>query len=66
VFTEAYRGARPMNVYQKLTILLTAALLPLLLLYMRGMGYAGVWLVGVVTIGVAGAVFYALRNARAE
>jgi hypothetical protein len=55
-----------MNVYQKLTILLTAALLPLLLLYMRGMGYAGVWLVGVVTIGVAGAVFYALRNARAE
>lgn len=35
-----------MNAYQKATILITGAWLPLLLLYMKAMRYAGAWMGG--------------------
>ena len=55
-----------MNPYQKATIIVSGAFLPLLLLFMKGMAYSGVWLVGAAGVGVAGALVYALRNARTE
>jgi hypothetical protein len=55
-----------MNTYQKTTILVTATFLPLLLLFMKGMGYVGAWVVGGAVIGVAGTLVYALRNAEAR
>jgi len=53
-----------MNAYQKATILLTGALLPLLLLFLRGMGYPGTWIAGTVAVGLSAALVYALRNAQ--
>jgi hypothetical protein len=55
-----------MNAYQKVTILLAAAFLPLLLLFLKAMGYAGVWMVGIVGIAISTVLVYALRNARTE
>lgn len=55
-----------MNAYQKATILVATALSPPLLLYMKIVGHASVWIAGAVGLGVASLVFYALRNARTE
>jgi hypothetical protein len=53
-----------MNAYQKVTILIGGALLPLLLLFMRAMGYAGVWIATSVGIAILTLLVYALRNAQ--
>jgi len=53
-----------MNAYQKATILVSAAFLPRLLLFMNAAGYAGVWIAGVAGIGVSSMLVYGLRNAR--
>ena len=53
-----------MNAYQKVTILIGGALLPLLLLFMRAMGYAGAWIATSVGIAILTLLVYALRNAQ--
>jgi hypothetical protein len=55
-----------MNAYQKTTIIVVIFLLPLLLLFMKAMGYAGVWIVGAAGAGLAMMLVYALRNAQDE
>lgn len=55
-----------MNAYQKATILVTATLLPLLLLFMRAMDYAGIWIAAAAWIALASVLMYTLRNARTE
>jgi hypothetical protein len=55
-----------MNAYQKAAILVSAAFLPLLLLFMKAAGYAGLWIAGVAGIAISSTLVYGLRNARAE
>ena len=57
---------RSMNAYQKAMILVGGALLPLLLLFMRAMGYAGVWAATLVGVALLTLFVYALRNAQTE
>jgi hypothetical protein len=54
-----------MNAYQKVVILLTGALLPLLLLFMNAMRYRGVWAAGLLGVTLAGLLVYSLRKTRA-
>ena len=53
-----------MNAYQKATVLLGGALLPLLLLFMRGMGYGGAWIAMLVGIALLTLLVYSLRDAQ--
>jgi hypothetical protein len=55
-----------MNAYQKATILMGGALLPLLLLFMQAMGYAGVWIATLVGIAFLTLLVYALGNAQTD
>ena len=55
-----------MNAYQKAAILIGGMLVPLLLLFMRAAGYAGVWIATLVVIALLTLLVYALRNAQAE
>ena len=53
-----------LNAYQKTSILVSGALLPLLLLFMKAMGYGYVWIVFLAAIACAALLVYALRSAR--
>ena len=55
-----------MNTYQKATILITGAWLPLLQVYMKAMRYAGAWMVAVIALGLATFLVCALRSAHTE
>lgn len=55
-----------MNAYQKATLLVTAAALPLVLLFMQARGHAGAWMVGAAGLALSGLLVYALRKARSE
>jgi hypothetical protein len=52
-----------MNVYQKTILLISLMALPLLLLFMKGMGYAHIELVGLAGIALVGGAVHALRAA---
>jgi hypothetical protein len=60
-FERDQPGAR-MNAYQKTTLILSAIALPLLLLFMQGMNYREIGLVGVIGLAAAAALMYALRT----
>jgi hypothetical protein len=51
-----------MNAYQKTTLLLSLVMVPLLLLFMRGMEYRGTPVAAVVAVLTAAALIYALRT----
>ncbi|HEX2825817.1 MAG TPA: hypothetical protein VHP37_05685 [Burkholderiales bacterium] len=53
-----------MNSIQKAVILLGIGALPLLLLFMHGMGYKGIGVAAVAGIALIGGVVHALRGAR--
>ena len=53
-----------MNVYQKVIVLVALMALPLVLLYMKGMDYPHVGVIGLTGITVAGSAIYALRAVR--
>jgi hypothetical protein len=53
-----------MNAYQKATLLITLVVLPLIVLFAKGMGYPHVEVVGFTAIALAGGVIYALRAVR--
>ncbi len=53
-----------MNAYQKATILLTFAGLPLVLLFMDGMNYPGIGFVALTATTAACGLVYALRTSR--
>jgi hypothetical protein len=53
-----------MNAYQKATILVSAAFLPLLLLFMKAADYSGLWIPGVAGIAVSSTLVYRLRGAQ--
>jgi hypothetical protein len=55
-----------MNAYQKATILIGGALLPLLLVFMRAMAYAGVWIAMLVSMASLTLLVYSLRDAQTE
>ena len=50
-----------MNVYQKTTLLISLMALPLLLLFMKGMDYPHIELVGLAGIALVGGAVHALR-----
>lgn len=51
-----------MNAIQKATLMLSLVVLPLLLLFMRGMEYRGILLVSITVVSVVAALVYALRT----
>lgn len=51
-----------MNTYQKATVLLSLAILPLVLLFMAAMNSPGVLLTGAAWLASTAALFYALRT----
>ena len=53
-----------MNAPQKATLLVTAGLLPLVLLFMQAMQYAGVWVVCAAWIALSTLLMYAVRRQR--
>jgi hypothetical protein len=55
-----------MNAYQKTTILVGGTLLPLALLFMKAMGYAGVWIATLVATALLALLVYTLRDAQAK
>jgi hypothetical protein len=55
-----------MNSYQKVTVLLSSTLLPLVLLFMNAMNYRGIAIVGFTWIVGTVALMHALREANAR
>ena len=51
-----------MNAYQKAALLVALVALPLMLLFMDGMGYRGTGIAGLVGVAITAALVYALRS----